>query len=199
MRPLIILLLGLCLPPLLASCSQEVPGGPVGPVLAKPPSGGDFTLRGVEGPVSTRDYRGKVLALYFGYTHCPDVCPTSLATLGKALSLLSPAEQAKVQPFFISVDPERETLAGLRDYATFFHPAFKGLTGSPQELQAATAAYGASYARQEVQSGGGYVVDHTSVVYLVAPDGHLAAALPHGSSPEEMIRAIRGLLAPGEK
>lgn len=195
MRPFILLLLGLCLPPLLGSCSQETPGGLT---LAQAPPGGDFTLHGASGPVSTRDYRGKVLALYFGYTHCPDVCPTSLATLGKALGLLDPAELARVQPLFISVDPERETLAGLADYAAFFHPGFKGLTGSPRELQAAAAAYGASYARQEVQSGGGYVVDHTSVVYLVAPDGHLAAALPHGTSAEEMARAIRGLMAPAK-
>lgn len=180
--------------PFLSACSRETPSAPGGLPLAAAPTGGDFTLKSADGAVSSRDYRGKVVALYFGYTYCPDVCPTSLAALAEALAKLTPAELAQTQPLFISVDPERDSVERLKDYAAFFHPRLKGLTGTPAELTALTQSYGASYARQEVKSEGGYVVDHSSAVYLIAPDGRLAAALPHGTAPDEMAAAIRRLL-----
>ncbi len=179
-----------------AGCSREAPPAPGGLTLAAPPKGGDFTLQTADGPLASQHYRGKVIALYFGYTYCPDVCPTSLAALGEALALLTPAELAQVQPLFISVDPERDALPRLKEYAAFFHPRMIGATGSPAEVAAVAGAYGASYARQDIKSEGGYVVDHSSFVYLIAPDGRLAASLPHGSTPEAIAAALRQLLPP---
>lgn len=162
--------------------------------LAAPPRGGDFTLLSAQGPVSTQAYRGKVVVVYFGYTYCPDICPTSLATLGAALGQLRPAEQAQVQPLFVSVDPQRDTPARLKEYAAFFHPKLIGLTGSPQTLAAAAKAYGASYSFQPPDARGNYVVDHSAFTYLVDTQGHLADTLPHGASPEDTAAAIRRLL-----
>ncbi|HJW03772.1 MAG TPA: SCO family protein [Azospira sp.] len=179
---------------LLAYKTQEQARSTPGIALADKPQGGDFTLQSAAGPLSSRAYRGQVLLIYFGYTYCPDICPTSLATAAAALESLSPAELGQVQGLFISVDPERDTPARLKDYAAFFHPKILGATGSVQEVAAVAQAYGASYARQEVKSEGGYVVDHSSSLYLVAPDGHLAAALPHGTPPADVAQAIRSLL-----
>ncbi len=162
--------------------------------LAAPPRGGDFTLLSAQGPVSTQAFRGKVVVVYFGYTYCPDICPTSLATLGATLGQLSPAELAQVQPLFVSVDPQRDTPARLKEYAAFFHPKLIGLTGSPQTLAAAAKAYGASYSFQPPDARGNYVVDHSAFTYLVDPQGHLADTLPHGASPEDTAAAIRRLL-----
>lgn len=162
--------------------------------LAAPPRGGDFTLLSAQGPVSTQAFRGKVVVVYFGYTYCPDICPTSLATLGAALGQLSPAELAQVQPLFVSVDPQRDTPARLKEYAAFFHPKLIGLTGSPQTLAAAAKAYGASYSFQPADARGNYVVDHSAFTYLVDTQGRLADTLPHGASPEDTAAAIRHLL-----
>jgi len=192
---LLALALGCAALSLSSACSREGAQAPGGLALAPVPQGGDFTLDSADGPVSSRDYRGKVIALYFGYTSCPDVCPTSLATLAEALAKLSPAELAGVQPLFVSVDPERDNVARLKEYALFFHPKLKGLTGTPQQLAAMAQAYGASYAKQDVKSEGGYVVDHSSFIYLVAADGRLAASLPHGSSPDAVATALRTQLA----
>lgn len=180
--------------PGLPGCSRDTPPAPGGLTLAAPPSGGDFSLDSADGRIATQNFRGQVVALYFGYTYCPDVCPTSLAALGSALEKLTPVELAQVQPLFISVDPERDSVARLKDYAVFFHPKLQGLTGTPAEIAAIAHAYGASYSRQEVKSEGGYVVDHSSFVYLLAPDGRLAASLPHGTTPEDMAAAMRRLL-----
>ncbi len=162
--------------------------------LAAPPRGGDFTLLSAQGPVSTQAFRGKVVVVYFGYTYCPDICPTSLATLGAALGQLRPAELTQVQPLFVSVDPQRDTPARLKEYAAFFHPKLIGLTGSPQTLAAAAKAYGASYSFQPPDARGNYVVDHSAFTYLVDTQGHLADTLPHGASPEDTAAAIRRLL-----
>lgn len=179
----------------LAACQPQQSATPGGLTLASPPAGGDFTLGSADGPVASSAFRGQVVALYFGYTYCPDVCPTSLASLGAALEKLSPEELARTQPLFISVDPERDTPARLKEYAAFFHPRLLGLTGTPAEVAAAARAYGASYARQNVNSEGGYVVDHSSFIYLIAPDGRLAASLPHGTTPDDIAAAIRRLIA----
>ena len=94
------------------------------------PTGGDFTLQSATGPVTLKDYRGKVVLLYFGYTYCPDICPTSLTATAQALGQLAPAELARVQTLFVSVDPERDTPARLKDYGAFFHPSIIGVTGT---------------------------------------------------------------------
>lgn len=162
--------------------------------LAAAPTGGDFTLHSADGPVSLKDLRGKVVLVYFGYTFCPDICPTSLAYTSQALDLLSKDELARTQVLFISVDPERDTLKKLKQYATFFHPKVLGITGTPQEVAAVAKLYGASYNRQNTGSAGGYVVDHSAATYVVDPSGKMVATLQHGTPPAEIAKAIRAAM-----
>lgn len=148
----------------------------------------DFTLHTATGPFRLSDFRGKVVLLYFGYTFCPDICPTSLAATARALNQLTPADLQRVKTVFISVDPARDTPAHLAEYAHFFHPSMLGATGSDEEVAAAARPYGVVYARHEVSGASGYVVDHSAFTYLVAPDGHLAARLPH-AAPARVVLA----------
>lgn len=154
-------------------------------------SGGDFTLQSATGPLALKDYRGKLVLLYFGYTYCPDICPTALAATAQGLSALTPAELAQVQTIFISVDPERDTPARLKEYAAFFHPSILGATGTPQEIADLAKRYGASYARQDIAGVANYVVDHSSQTYIVATDGRLVGTLPHAAPPAQVVAAIR--------
>lgn len=168
----------------------ELPERPL-PVAAAP-AGGDFTLQSAVGPVALQDFRGKVVLVYFGYTYCPDICPTSLAATAEGLKLLSPEELARVAVIFVSVDPERDSPARLKEYGDFFHPAIVGVTGSADEVAAIARRYGVFYARQPVATaGGGYVVDHTSDTYIVAPDGRLDGKIPHAAPPEQVAAEIR--------
>jgi protein SCO1/2 len=152
---------------------------------------GDFTLQSAAGPVSLKDYRGKVVLIYFGYTYCPDVCPTSLAATAQGLALLKPEELAKVAMIFISVDPERDTPARLKDYAEFFHPGIVGVTDTPDKVADIAKRYGVFYARQKVDTAGGYVVDHSSDTYVVGPEGQLIGKIAHATAPDRVAAEIR--------
>lgn len=173
---------------LLGGCSDSRP-----PVSGAP-SGGDFVLQSAAGPLDTRALRGKVLMIYFGYSHCPDVCPASLGVDAQALTALAPKERAKTRLILVSVDPERDSPALLKDYAAFFHPEMIGVTGTPEEIAVVAKAFGAGYLRQPPDAAGNYAVDHSAHTYLVAPDGRLAATLPIGTSAAETVAAIRKLL-----
>lgn len=155
------------------------------------PAAGDFTLQSAAGPVSLKDYRGKVVLIYFGYTYCPDVCPTSLAATAQGLALLTPEELAKTAMIFISVDPERDTPARLKDYVQFFHPGIVGVTGTPEQVTEAAKRYGVFHARQKVDTAGGYVVDHSSDTYIVSPDGKLIGKIAHATAPDRVAAEIR--------
>jgi protein SCO1/2 len=159
--------------------------------LAPPPKGGDFRLQSANGPVGLDDLRGQVVVLYFGYTFCPDICPTSLALLSLALEQLSPAELERVQPLFVSVDPERDTLDRLAVYAEYFHPRILGLTGDPDELAATAELYGAAYRKVEQGSAAGYLVDHSAMTYIIDRQGRLAHSLVHGTAPERILVLLR--------
>ncbi len=157
--------------------------------------GGDFTLQSADGPVSLAAYRGKVVLVYFGYTYCPDICPTSLAATAEGLKQLKPEELARVATLFISVDPERDTPARLKEYAAFFHPSILGMTGTPEAVAEVARRYGVFYARQKVDTaGGGYVVDHSADTYVVAPDGRLAGKIAHATPPDQVVAEIRKYL-----
>ena len=160
------------------------------------PTGGDFTLYSADGPVALADYRGKVVLLYFGYTFCPDVCPTSLSVIAQALSMLTPGELERVSSFLISVDPERDTMAVLKAYAPFFHPNIAGISGSADQVAQVARQYGARYMKQKPDENGLYSVDHSSFIYVIAPDGKLAASLPHGTLPTQIVDMIRAQLKP---
>lgn len=158
------------------------------------PAGGDFRLQSADGPVSLSDLRGKVVLVYFGYTFCPDICPTSLAFAAQALNSLGREELARTRIMFVSVDPERDTPAKLKEYAAFFHPNMIAVSGDAADVAEVARRYGAGYARQETGSSGGYVVDHTSATYVVDPRGKLVATLAHGTPPGEVAKAIRAAL-----
>jgi protein SCO1/2 len=135
-----------------------------------------------------------VVLVYFGYTFCPDICPTSLAFASQALSALDKQELARTQMLFISVDPERDTLEKLKEYGAFFHPSILGLTGTPEAIADTAKQYGASYRKQETGSAGGYVVDHSSSTYVIDTNGKLVATLQHGTAPADVIKAIRAAM-----
>lgn len=172
---------------------QEMPTT-VAPGIAEAPKGGDFSLNSYRGEVDTRYLRGQVLVIYFGYTWCPDVCPTSLGFLSMALEQLSPEELKQVQPLFISVDPERDSLDHLKSYGEYFHPSILGITGSHEQLQRIAAMYGAAYRHVEQSSATDYVVDHSADLYLVDRQGRLFRTVRHGTQPSEILAAIRAAL-----
>ncbi len=141
--------------------------------------GGPFNLMADNGQtVRDSDFRGRWMLIYFGYTSCPDLCPTSLAVMARAVAALPPALQAKVVPLFITLDPERDTPAVVGDYAHAFSPLLIGLSGSPQAVAAVAQAYRVAY-RKVPDKTGGYTLDHSSVTYLMNPDGKFAAFYEH--------------------
>ena len=157
--------------------------------------GGDFTLQSADGPVSLKDFRGKVVLVYFGYTYCPDICPTSLAATSEGLKQLTPEELARVAIIFVSVDPKRDMPARLKEYVNFFHPAIVGVTGTPDEIAGIAKRYGVFYAEQKVETaGGGYVVDHSADTYVIAADGRLVGKIAHATPPDQVVETIRKYL-----
>jgi len=159
------------------------------------PIGGPFALIDHNGkPRTNEEFRGKLMLVYFGFTYCPDVCPTDLQNIGLALDQLGPAGE-NVQPLFITVDPARDTAEHLKDYVPMFHPRLIGLTGDPAAIHAAAAAYRAYYAKVPLK-GDDYTVDHSSFIYVVAADGQYLGFFPPGTSPERIAESIRPRLAP---
>ena len=153
--------------------------------------GGDFTLQSSDGPILLSDYRGKAVVLYFGYTFCPDVCPTSLSLIAQAFSALTPEELGHVKGLFVSVDPERDTVDALKTYAIFFHPNIVGVSGTPEQVATVARNYGVYYMKQKPDSYDLYSVDHSAFTYIIGTDGKVAATLPHGTSASEIIKTIR--------
>jgi protein SCO1/2 len=155
------------------------------------PLGGDFAYLSEQGPRQLSDLKGQWVLLYFGYTACPDVCPTSMGMMSALLNALTPIERTRVTGLFISVDPERDTPQQLAQYSQFFHPKILSGTGSKQQIDRAVALYGAAYVRVELDSALGYAMDHTSFIYLIDPQGALRQLFIHGTSPEQMLASLR--------
>ncbi len=174
---------------LVAVLWQWHPGDPLR--LAGKPRGGDFTLQSARGPVSLHDLRGRVALIYFGYTSCPDICPTNLAQIGAALKRLTPQERRNVAVLFVSVDPERDTPQKLARYTAFFDPAMIGLTGTPAQVAEVAHRYGASYRKVKSDSALGYLVDHSAFTYVVDGRGRLCETLPHAAPIDQILGAIR--------
>lgn len=164
--------------------------------LSAPPRGGDFDLVSSNGPVRLEDLRGKVVMLYFGYTACPDICPTNLALISLALRALTSDELDQVQVVFVSVDPERDRLEHLAEYVAYFHPSVLGVTGTEREVAAVAAKYGAAYQRSEQpDSAMGYMVDHSAYSYLIDASGELVGVMDHATPADEIVLALRRQLA----
>ncbi|QOZ72176.1 protein SCO1/2 [Bradyrhizobium arachidis] len=160
------------------------------------PVGGPFELIDQTGkPRSDRDFRGRLMLVYFGFTYCPDVCPTDLMAIGQALEQLGPDADA-VQPVFITLDPERDTAEHLAEYVPLFHPRLLGLTGSLDAIEATAEAYKVYFAKIPIgKDAGEYTVDHTSFIYLMDRDGKYLGFFPPGTSAERMVEIIRPRLA----
>lgn len=159
--------------------------------LLKPVRGGDFALQSADGPVSLENFRGKVVLIYFGYTYCPDACPTSLSIMTQAFNSLTPSELEKVQGILISVDPERDSPERLKEYAAYFHPQIIGATGDVVRLALLATQYGAQFRSQKVDSAAGYLVDHTSEIYLVDRRGELVHSFPHATPANVIVEELR--------
>ncbi|MEL0585918.1 MAG: SCO family protein [Candidatus Thiodiazotropha sp. (ex. Lucinoma kazani)] len=158
--------------------------------------GGDFTLHSSQGEFSLEQLRGKVVLLYFGYTKCPDVCPTSLAFLTQALNELSDDELKTVQGVFISVDPKRDNFQVLDDYVSYFHPNLMGVTGNDIEIAKVAKLYGAQYYEVALEgSAFGYAVNHSAVTYMITPEGELRFVFPHQTPSSVILEAIQYVLA----
>jgi cytochrome oxidase Cu insertion factor (SCO1/SenC/PrrC family) len=156
--------------------------------------GGPFTLTDQTGK-QRRDteFRGKLMIVYFGYTYCPDVCPTDLMAITQALDALGPAAEG-VQPVFIAIDPERDSEV-LADYLSAFHPSFVGLTGSPEVIRAVANAYKAFYVKVPDERSGGYSIDHTGVIYLMGRNGEYLGFMPPQTNADRLTEILRKNLA----
>jgi protein SCO1/2 len=175
----------------IAACSDSGMGERV---LAARPEGGDFVLQSAAGPLDTKALRGNVLLVYFGYLNCPDVCPISMAAGAQALNALTPDERARTKMIMISVDPERDTPAKLKEYVAYFHPEMIGVVGSAEQTAVVARSFGAGYVRQPARPDGGYAVDHSSFTYVIGLDGKLADMLPLGVTTDKVVATVRKLL-----
>jgi protein SCO1/2 len=154
------------------------------------PIGGPFTLVDHTGKLRTdEDFRGKLLLIYFGYSYCPDVCPTDLQQIGLAIDGLGGAGEA-VQPLFITLDPERDTAAHLAEYVPLFHPRLIGLTGSAEQIRTVARAYKVYYAKYPPGSPD-YVVDHSSFIYLVDQGGKYVGFFPPGTTADRVVEMLK--------
>ncbi|NMJ43416.1 SCO family protein [Roseomonas sp. JC162] len=156
--------------------------------------GGPFTLVDQTGrTVTERDFAGRPLLVYFGFTYCPDVCPTELGTIVAALDAMGPAGE-RVTPVFISIDPERDTPAAMADYVSRFHPRMIGLTGSAEQVAQAARAYRVYYAKARSRDTTEYTMDHSSFIYLVGPDGRVRSLFRPETTPEAIAAAVSAQL-----
>jgi protein SCO1/2 len=160
-----------------------------------PSIGGPFELVDHKGRVARdSDFLGKYLLVMFGYTFCPDVCPTELQVISEAMEQLGQA-RGKVQPVMITVDPERDTVAVLADYIGNFDPSFVALTGSTEQIKAAAKAYRVYFGKAPPDDEGDYFMDHSAFIYLMGPDGKYLHHFAPTIAPEKMAEKIQAVIA----
>lgn len=180
---------------------ESTPSGPprgAGRPDAPEPGFGDFELQTRDGPLRLSQLQGQVVLLYFGYTACPDVCPTTMATLGSALRRLEPAQQEQVTGLLVSLDPARDGLERLMVYSGHFHERFRGGTATEAELDTITADWDISWQVTPLSgSAMSYAVDHPTHSLLLGRDGRLIEKIPHASSSEEVAARIDAALRAG--
>jgi protein SCO1/2 len=157
--------------------------------------GGPFTLTDQTGKrVTDRDFRGKFMLVYFGFSNCPDVCPTALQVMAAALDKMGPSAE-RITPVLITVDPEHDTPALLASYVASFHPRLVGLTGSQTEIDVVAKAYRV-YAKKvpDPKSTAGYTMDHSSIIYVIGPDGSYRSHFTHATAPETIADRLTAML-----
>jgi protein SCO1/2 len=175
---------------LAAGCSS--PSAP--PPLEGASIGGPFVLTDQNGrTVRDSDFAGRYRLIYFGYSFCPDVCPTDLQTIGRALDRFekeAPDRARRVQPLFITVDPARDTPAVLKTYVAAFHPRLIGLTGSQEQIAQVKDAFGIASTRREGSSANDYLVDHSRMTFLFGPEGKPIALIPSDQGVDATLKAL---------
>lgn len=165
-----------------------------GIIAGSPAIGGPFTLVDHDGrQVTHATFRGKYLLVFFGFTNCPDVCPLALDRFAQVMDTLGP-DAERVQPLLVSVDPERDTPAVLKQYVTALHPRIIGLTGTPEQVKAAASAYKVYFAKAPQGGAGGYTMDHSAFEYLMGPNGQNLYVFRSEAEPERLAELIRGAL-----
>ena len=170
--------------------SEKVPG--LGRVVTTGQAdvGGPFQLTDQGGKrVTDKDFRSRYMLIYFGYSFCPDVCPTTLAVMAQALEKVGDRSQ-RIVPILITIDPERDTPKVLEDYVKAFGPSFVGLTGSVDEIKAVEKKYRV-YAVKKPLEGGNYGMDHSSVIYLMGPDGKMVSFYDEAISPDDLAKDLK--------
>ena len=159
------------------------------------PVGGPFRLTDHHGKIRRdADFRGKLLLVYFGYTSCPDICPTDLQAIGLALEMLGTAA-SNVAPVFITLDPERDTRKHLSKYLPSFHGQLIGLTGSSADIRRVADHYRVYYEKVQLSGSMRYTIDHSSFIYLMGADGQYLGFIPPGTPADRMVNVIRPLIA----
>ncbi|MEW6083817.1 MAG: SCO family protein [Chloroflexota bacterium] len=172
------------------------PDLPRGTTYGEPfPPAADFTLTRANGEVfQLNAFRGNFILLFFGYTSCPDVCPTTLAELNLALAKLEPEDAAQVKVVFVTVDPERDTPERTQEYVDNFNQTFIGLSGTESELAPVWKSFGIFRAIADGSSATGYLVDHTARVTLIDRDGKLRISFPYDASVEDIVHDLKLML-----
>jgi len=157
--------------------------------------GGPFEMVNHLGETVTQEtFKGRHMLVYFGYTFCPDVCPTELQSMTVALNDMGKEADA-ITPVFVTIDPARDDVAAVRDYIGFFHPRLVGLTGTPEQVEAMTDAFGVFYARaRDTGETTDYLMDHSSLIFLMDEDGRYVTHIRANTSPEAMARQLRDAL-----
>jgi len=154
--------------------------------------GDEFTLVSQDGPISLSTYRGKVIVLFFGYTSCPDICPTDLARMAAAFRMLSAKELQETKGIFVSIDPTRDTTTKVARYANFYHDNIIGLTGNEAAVASVARKYFVFF--DKVSSGdasGGYVLDHSTTTYVLGREGKVRQLIKHDATVDDLADAIR--------
>lgn len=160
--------------------------------------GGPFSLTDHTGQAVTQDIlKGKLSLVYFGYSFCPDICPTDLQLIAQALDQLAPEELADSQALFVTIDPERDTVAQMAGYVALFHPSIRGLTGTPDQVAQAAKSYRAYYKKVSAEEAGtsDYLMDHSAFIYLMNRDGDFVRVFGHGVNPDEIVEWVRKVRA----
>ncbi len=177
----------------LSACNSSQP--PAKPPLEGARIGGAFTLTDQNGQtVTERNFDGKYRIMYFGYTFCPDVCPTDVQAIGAAVKKLEASDSelaAKIVPVFVTVDPARDTPAVLKQFVTAFHPRMVGLTGTEAQIAKIKTEYAVYSSKGDASPGGGYLVNHSRQAYLMDPDGKPLALLPQEQGPDAVVTEIK--------
>lgn len=166
-------------------------------VASGPQVGGPFTLTDHTGrTVSEADFAGRFMLIYFGFTYCPDICPTEMQTFAEVMDRLGPLSD-RVQPMLITVDPARDTPEHLAGYVSLFHPRLVGLTGTEAQIAQVARAYRVYYAKADVKGPDTYLMDHSAAVYLMGPDGRFVTIFGRGVPADRIAEQIRTRIVGG--